>query len=176
MKRNMLRRSGLWALVVALSLILSACGDLDASVALAEPAEHKLTTQLVELRNCDSKTELRRPLASEVEVKDEVNIADNATAVTTGEDVKIPPKVRAKLETEIKEAYHQEYEAARANVEQTELTVPVGRIHTYTINWEQKEFSSTVSFSMEDEDYSVSYTYILCIPSVRSMREMACTA
>lgn len=189
MNRSVLHWSGLWALVVALCLTCVGCGSQQRpsatpegvetiSVALAEPVKRELNAQSVELqlRNCETDTELRRPLASEVEIQKQISIAKEATAVASGELAEIPPEVRAKLEAEVERAYREAYERAKASVEQTELTVPAWRIRTYKIDWEEQEFSSTVSFLMNGEAYTASYTYKLCVPKEAGFRETSCTA
>lgn len=180
MNRSVLHWSGLWTLVVALCLTCVGCGTPEGvetiSVALAEPVKRELNAQSVELRNCETDTELRQPLASEVEIQKQISIAKQATAVASGESAEIPPEVRAKLEAEVERAYREAYERAKASVEQTELTVPAWRIRTYEIDWEEQEFSSTVSFSMNDEAYTASYIYKLYVPREAGFREISCTA
>jgi hypothetical protein len=145
-------------------------------VALAEPVRHELNGQLIELRNCETTTELRRPLASEVEIRIQISIAEEATAVASGESAEIPPEVRAELETKVERAYQEAYERAKASLEQTELTVPAWRIRRYEIDWEEQEFSSTVSFLMNGKAYTASYIYKLCAPRKAGFQEMPCTA
>ena len=84
--------------------------------------------------------------------------------------------MRAKLEAEVERAYREAYERAKASVEQTELTVPAWRIRTYKIDWEEQEFSLTVSFLMNGKAYTASYTYKLCVPREAGFRETSCTA
>lgn len=176
MNENMLRWSGLWALVVALCLTCVGCSGQHINVAQAEPVESALDAQSVELRNCDTKAELRQSLASEVTIEKQITIADEATAAAGGETAEIPPEMKAKLVAEIEGAYEEMYETAKTGVEQTELTVPLGRIHTYRIEWKKQVFSSSVSFSMNGETYTAPYTYELCIPNEVGFREMSCTA
>jgi hypothetical protein len=176
MNENMLRWSGLWAPVAFLCLALAGCGGGQVQVARAEPVERPLDAQSVELRNCDAKTELRRPLASEVEIRKQITIADEASAAADGKTAEIPPEVKARLAAEIEGAYEEVYETAKTGAEQTELAVPVGKIHTYRIEWQEQVFSSSVSFSMSGETYTAPYTYALCIPDEAGFREMSCTA
>jgi hypothetical protein len=176
MSGNVLQWSGLWGLVVAVGLALAGCGGVQIQVARAEPVERALDAQSMDLRNCDSPTELRRSLASEVEIDQEVTIADQATAMAGGETAEISPEVKAKLVAEVERAYTQVYEEAKTGVEQTELTVPVARIHTYRIEWKEQVFSSSVSFSMDGETYTAAYTYTLYIPDEAGFFEIGCTA
>lgn len=187
MNRNVLRWSGLWALVVALGLICVGCGGQQKpgatpevaetiSVALAEPVRHELDGQLIELRNCETDTELRRPLASEVEIQIQISIAEEAMAVAGSESAEIPPEVRAELEARVELAYQETYEKVKASAEQTELTVPAWRIRRYEIDWQEQEFSSTVSFSMNGKAYTAPYVYKLCVPKKVGFQEMSCTA
>jgi hypothetical protein len=96
--------------------------------------------------------------------------------VASGKTAEISPDVKARLVAEIEAAYTQVYEGAKTGVEQTELTVPVARIHTYRIEWKEQVFSSSVSFSMNGEPYTAPYTYTLCIPDEVGFLEMGCTA
>ena len=128
------------------------------------------------MRNCETTTELRQPLASEVEIQVQISIAEEATAVASGELAGIPPEVRAELEAEVEHAYREAYERAKASLEQTELTVPAWRIRTYKIDWEEQEFSSTVSFLMNSKAYTASYMYKLCVPRKAGFQEISCTA
>ncbi len=83
MNRRVLHWSGLWALVVALCLTCVGCGSQQRpSVALAEPVKRELNAQSVELRNCETDTELRRPLASEVEIQKQISIAEEVEKCT----------------------------------------------------------------------------------------------
>jgi hypothetical protein len=187
MSRNVLHWSGLWVLVVALGLMCVGCGGQQKpsatpevaetiSVALAEPVRHELDGQSIELRNCETDTELRRPLASEVEIRIQISIAEEATAVASGESAEIPPEVRAELEAKVELAYQETYERVKASAEQTELTVPAWRIRRYEIDWEEQEFRSTVSFLMNGKAYTASYMYKLCVPRKAGFQEMSCTA
>jgi hypothetical protein len=176
MNENVPRWRSLWATVVALCLALVGCSGGQIQVAQADPVERELDAQSVELRNCDAPTELRRSLASEMEIDKQITIADQATAVAGGETAEISPDVKARLVAEIEAAYTQVYEGAKTGVEQTELTVPVARIHTYRIEWKEQVFSSSVSFSMNGEPYTAPYTYTLCIPDEVGFLEMGCTA
>jgi len=187
MNRNVLNWSGLWALVAALGLICVGCGGQQEpsatpevaetiSVALAEPVGHELDGQLIELRNCETNTELRRTLASEVEIRTQTSIAEEATAVASGESAEIPPEVRAELEAKVELAYQEAYEKVKASAEQAELTVPAWKIRRYEIDWEEQEFGSTVSFSMNGQAYTASYVYKLCVPKKVGFQEMPCTA
>ena len=51
-------------------------------MALAEPVKRELNAQSVELRNCETDTELRRPLASEVEIQKQISIAEEVEKCT----------------------------------------------------------------------------------------------
>jgi hypothetical protein len=146
------------------------------SVALAEPVRHELDGQLIELRNCETDTELRRTLASEVEIRTQISIAEEATAVASGESAEIPPEVRAELEAKVELAYREAYERAKASAEQTELTVPVWKIRRYKIDWEEQKFGSTMSFLMNGKAYTVFYMYKLYVPKKVGFQEIPCTA
>ena len=61
-------------------------------------------------------------------------------------------------------------------LKQVELTVPAHMIHMYDIRWKERIFSSTVSFSMEDQIWTADYIYALEDPDLASHTIMACTA
>lgn len=88
----------------------------------------------------------------------------------------IPAETQAALKAQIESVYQPEYEQAVARVEQVQLVVPAHKIHMYDIHWNREVYSSTVSFSMEDEPCTAAYTYELDIPELVEFFEMSCTA
>jgi hypothetical protein len=138
-------------------------------------SEGSLEDQSVELRNCDGKTE-HNPLAGQVQVACNITISDSAISSTTGNPFELTAELKTLLSEKVKQTYQQKYDEAKASVEQTDLTVPAGRIRTFTIYWTRQTISSTVSFTRDDQTYSVSYTYTLDIPKATINMETGCTA
>ena len=176
----------LGTLILCLCLIGAGCGNQSTQSGQAVPivnlttpveSESPLINQSLEIRNCDGKTELNRSLADEAQVDFNVTLAEQGTSLTNGKPIELSTDMKAQLVDQIKLAYQQVYAEKQASVEQTEVTVPVGRIRTFTIYWTQQVFNSTVSFPTNDhETFTTVYTYTLNIPSVTLAKEMACTA
>ena len=154
-----------------------AVNQILANFILATPVkgESSLSNQTLELRNCDGKAELHRSLATEKQVVCHVTIAGEATSTTTGDTLKLSAEMKDRLAEQVQNAYQQVYEEAKARVEQTDFVVPVGKIRTFTIYWEQQVHTSTISFPIDDEDYTVSYTYTLDVPRKSIASEISCT-
>jgi hypothetical protein len=176
----------LGTLILCLCLMGIGCGDQSLRGNQAVPivnlttpvkSESPLTNQSLEIRNCDGNTEIHRSLADEAQMDFKVTLAEQGALLTNGKPIELSTDTKAQLVDQIKLAYQQIYAEKQASVEQTDLTVPVGRIRTFTIYWEQQVFNSTVSFQTDDlETFTTMYTYTLDIPSVTLAREMACTA
>lgn len=175
------QKAALSMLVLFFCLITVGClGKSDQSAYVVNQAplidsESPLDDQSVELRNCDGKTE-HNPLADQVQVACNITISNTASSSTTGNTIELTPELKTLLSEKVMQAYQQTFNEAKANIEQTDLAVPAGRIRTYKIYWTQKTISSTVSFIQEDQTYSVSYTYVLDIPKVTIAMETGCTA
>lgn len=163
---------------VQLSKLVPAGGQAKATVEQVSPVDGKssFSNQTLELKNCDGKEDLHKSLASEAQVVCTISIADKATATTTGADLELSLEMKTNLEEQVKSAYQSAYEEARASVEQKDIVVPIGKIHTYTIFWKQQIFNSTVSFKTDGVTYTTPYTYTLDIPRITIKEQTGCTA
>jgi hypothetical protein len=130
--------------------------------------------QSIELRNCDGKTE-HNPLADHAQVADTIVISDSAISAKDGKAIEISADTKSIVIEKVKQTYQQMYDEAKANVEQTDLTVPSGSINTYKIYWTQQVIDSTISFQQNRETYTVSYTYKLDIPKSIIELQTGCT-
>jgi hypothetical protein len=135
-----------------------------------------LEKRSLELRNCQSKEDLHKSLATEAQVACTVQVANTAIPITTGAALQLSPEMKTNIEKQVKDTYQGAYDEAQASVEQKEVVVPIGRIHKYTIFWKQQVFKSNASLEMDDVSYSVPYTYTLDIPRITISEQMACTA
>lgn len=166
----------LLSLTLMIFLLLTGCREQPAHIDIPEPVETQLETQKVELRNCESKTELRKPLASLVEIEKVITISPTATSRASGEQIQISSQLESQLISEVDRAYQQKYEQATKELGQVELIVPVGKIRTFEIEWMQQTFTSTISFTVDQEEYAAEYTYQMCVPHDVGYVEMSCTA
>jgi uncharacterized protein (DUF1499 family) len=163
-------------LTLFIFLLLAGCRGQSARVDIPEPVETQLETQKVELRNCESKTALHKSLASLVEIEKVITISPTATSPTSGEQIQISSQLENQLISEVDQAYRQKYEQAAKALEEVELVVPVGKIRTFEIEWIQQKFTSTIYFTVDQEEYAAEYTYQICIPHDVGYVEMSCTA
>lgn len=174
----MLQRITLRTLVLCLCLISVGCGITSVQVNQAIPvkSESTLSNQSIELRNCEGNEELHQALPTEVAVASTITIPDEATSVKTGATLAIPVELKTNLTDQVQSTYQQAYEDAQNSFELTDMVVPVGMIRTFAINWKRQDFSSTISFRMNNEACTASYTYTIDIPEVTLFREISCTA
>ena len=163
-------------LTLSLWVLLVGCNNLSVQVTKAVPEERALRSEILDLRNCASNEDLRSNLATEVPIKLKITLAEDATSKTTGKTIVIPNEVKSNLISQIELTYQQAYDEALSNAERIELNVPAHKIHMYDIKWKGQDFSSTVSFFMDDQACIASYTYMLEIPELDGFRTMACTA
>jgi hypothetical protein len=162
--------------ITILFLLLTSCQEQPVQVSLVEPSITQMETQKVELRNCESKAEMRKNLSEVVTIDQEITISPTATSIETGDKLEISTQLRQQLEAEVNQAYHQLTKQARQELEKAELIVPVGKIRTFEVAWEKHLYSSKLSFSQDNNRYSADYTYLICIPQVLGYVEMSCTA
>ncbi|HSB66015.1 MAG TPA: hypothetical protein VLD65_05505 [Anaerolineales bacterium] len=146
------------------------------NVASPIKSESSLSNQTIELRNCDGEDELHQSLAVEAQIVCNIMISDEAMSTITRNTKLLSKEMKLPLEDQIEIAYQQVFDEAKTGVDQNDLMVPINRIRTFQINWTKQVFSSTISFTMDDEAYTVSYTYTLDIPDAIIAMETGCTA
>ena len=163
-------------LIISLWVLLAGCSSQLTRVSKDVPNERNLGFEILDMRNCASEDDMNTTLASEAPVVYRVSVAKYATLNATGEEVEIPGDQHAILEDEVISAFEQEYEEAVANAEQVELAIPAHMIYMYDIRWKEQTYSSTLSFSIEDQNCTADYTYALETPELTGHKVMACTA
>lgn len=169
-------RTALFALTSIVLLLLAGCRKTPARIEIPEPQETQLETRKVELRNCDSKSELRTTLAALVEIEKVVTISPTAVSPESGEQIQVSSQLEDQLISEVERAYQQRYEQVKKALEQVDLVVHVGKIRTFEMEWIQQSFTATIYFSVDNKEYAAEYTYQLCHPRDVGYVEMSCTA
>lgn len=158
-----------------LLFFLVGCNTNQIMVDSAEPVVRHISSQVLDLRNCGSRTELRKSLATEYQVAVHIAI-NNETTSTENVENSIPSNLRKQLENQIKATYKNIYENAKKELDETILTVPGNEVRTYNINWEEKAFNSTIHFTSNEESYTWTYSYHLEIPKLGEIWQSGCTA
>jgi len=158
-----------------LLFFLVGCNTNQIMVDSAEPVVSHIRSQVLDLRNCGSRTELRKSLATEIQVAHHVAI-NNETTSTDNVKNSIPVNLRNQLEKQIKATYKNIYEEAVKTLDGTILTIPGNEVRTYNINWEEKAFNSTIHFTSNEETYTWTYSYHLEIPKLGEIWQSGCTA
>jgi Na+-transporting NADH:ubiquinone oxidoreductase subunit NqrF len=169
------RTTIIW-LILFLCPLVAGCANQSIQVAAAAPLARPISSETLDLRNCDSNEEMNTSLESEAPVRLRISIAEEAISAASGESIVIPAETQAAVIAQIESVYQPEYEQAVARVEQVQLVVPGHKIHMYDIHWNREVYSSTVSFSIENEPCTAAYTYELDIPELGEHFEMSCTA
>ncbi|MGD2156564.1 MAG: hypothetical protein PVG32_06785 [Anaerolineales bacterium] len=172
----MLAKNFFASAIVGICLILVGCNEQRVQVSRAVPAERQLTSETLDIRNCETTEDLHQPLSARLQVTKHISIDEKATLTTTDEKVEVPEEMRAELKTEIERVYQDEFEQAQSGLQQYELFVTANKIHMYKIRWVQREYRSNISFTMDNKPCEASYTYRLDVPEVEGYTEMACTA
>ena len=170
------------SLIICLGILVVGCSSLPAAgksatavVNMAEPVESSLEKEIVEIRNCDNKSE-HHPLTEKAPVACQATIASQASPGGEGEPLTLTTELKTLLADQVQAAYQQTCDAAKAGTEQADLYVPMGKIKTWTINWTRQTFNSTVSFAQDELTYSAVYTYTLDTPTAAIIMETGCTA
>ena len=163
--------------ILLAAALMAACSRSSIQVSRAVPEELALSfAETLDIRYCDSNDDMLTTLASEAPVRQHTSIAEEAISVDTSAAIEIPADTLANLNKQIEGAYQQEYEQAVASSEQVEFNIPGHMIHMYKIKWNQQVFRSIVSFYINNQACTASYTYALEIPELDSANVMACTA
>jgi hypothetical protein len=125
--------------------------------------------------NCSPDIPATRPLSEAAQVQMSVTIADQATQLAGSATAPIPADVKDRLAAEVKVAYQQALDAARAKVSQTTLFINAHDRYNIVIVWEERVYSGTVSFPMDGVAYTTEYTYTLEVPRAGSIKPGICT-
>ncbi len=164
------------SLTLLIFWLLTGCGEQPIRIDIPVPIEKQLETQKVELRNCESKTELHKSLDSLVEIEKVITVSPTATSPASGGHIRISPQLENRLISAVERAFQEKYEQASKELEEVELAVPVGKIRTFEIEWVQQTFTSVIHFIVDQNEYVAEYIYQICIPQDVGYVEMSCTA
>src|SRR5665648_516199 len=132
------------------------CNNNQIMVDSAEPVVSHISSQVLDIRNCGTRNELRKSLSTEFQVAFHLTINNETTAADNVEN-SIPANLRKELE-------------------ETILTIPGNEVRTYSINWEEKAYNSTIYLTTKEEIFTWSYTYSLDIPKLGEIYQSGCTA
>lgn len=157
-------------------IILTGCKSTQVEVNKGTPTVQTLHLEILDVRNCETTEDLHRSLADFQEVHQQTEIHQKATQKSTGNRMDIPEEARSILIQEINKAYQPELQRAVIALKETKIHVPAEKIHMYQIQWMEKTYHSTFSFTLDREAYQSSYTYRLEIPQIDGSRHMSCTA
>jgi len=139
----------------------------------ADAVETVVDAEEIPLPNCGGTGELSQSLSSQTMVKRSVSVGTRATT-SVGEEVEIPQVVKLQLKNEVESAYQEVYEAARSRLDTIVMRAEKHTSVIYTVEWEEQEYSSVVSYVVGGEVYTAPYTYTLCVPKIRDSREVGC--
>lgn len=162
--------------IFVLSAFLVGCNDSPILVQWGDPEEIDVGSETLDIRNCDSNDDMVTTLASHAPVREQIFISEQATLVKTGSALDIPPDMRDELRLQVEAVYQTEFDEAAASAEMVEFTIPGHKIHMYKIMWIQQNYSSMISFSIDNQPCMASYIYTVETPDLDSLTTMACTA
>lgn len=151
------------------------CNNNQIMVDSAEPVVSHISSQVLDIRNCGTRNELRKSLSDEFQVAFHLKI-NNETTATDNVDNSISANLRKQLEKQIKATYKNIYEDAMKELDETILTIPGNEVRTYSINWEEKAYNSTIHLTTKEGINTWSYTYSLDIPKLGEIYQSGCTA
>ncbi len=159
--------------LLVFALLLSACANITAQVAQVEPVIEETGYEKFDLKNCEEALEdLHVPVTEYFNVKQEVTVADQATAAATGASYPLSSAEKKALAAQIEAAYQKDYAAAQEALEQQEFMVPRDRAANFSITWEAKVYKACLDLDVKGETHQVEYTYMLTVPVVGD-REIA---
>jgi hypothetical protein len=161
-------------LIFFLSLGITACSTQAVQVVRAQALQSS-NRQFLEIRNCQDEEDFNIKLRDEVEAQPALMLADEMESSSSGQKVQIPSEVRDMLKTEINRTYADEARKAQSAIEEIELIIPVDRIRTFVILWDEQVYESYATFQYDGESYTASYTYKISTPTLENFLEMGCT-
>lgn len=172
-----MRKSRLFLILLSVVIVflIAGCGGNQIQLEPVDPIVSHINAQALDLRNCGNRNELKKSLASEVQVKYEIQIHNDGTA-NGDEDNILDDNLRKKLENQIEKNYRAVYDAAVSEVKDIILTIPANEVHTFNINWDEKLYESKIYYQTGDMTYSWLYSYRLEIPKLGDIWVTGCTA
>lgn len=175
------KRTICFALILGISLLLSSCSqspihDAQVQVAQEAPVIKELLGESLDIRNCQSNEDMVTSLAAKAPVRQEISISRQATVVETGSTIDISDEIHNELKWQVQNKFQPIFEEAVANAENVELIIPGLTIHVYRIQWIQRVYRSTISFSINEQACTASYVYTLDTPDLLDYTMSVCTA
>ncbi len=156
-----------------MGLTLSACANVTAQVALVEPVIEETGYEKFDLKNCEQPLDdIHTPVTEYFNVKQEVTVADQATAAATGASYTLSAAEKKAMADQVEAAYQKDYAAAQEVLEEQEFVVPKDRAANFSITWQAKIYQASLDFEAKGETHTVEYQYTLTVPVVGE-REIA---
>jgi len=125
--------------------------------------------------NCSPSMPATRPFSEAAQVQMAVTIAEQASQLSGSATTSLPADVKETLAIEVKAAYQETLDAARAKVSQTTLFIDAHDRYNIVIVWEEQVYTGTVTFPMDGVAYTTEYTYILEVPRPGTIKPGICT-
>ena len=144
-------------------------------VLLAEPVSQVTHNDDYYFDNCSPETPATRSLSEAAKVVETVTIADQATELTGSASVPIPAAVKDQLAAEVRAAYKAVFEEVISKVSQTTLYINAHERYNVLIIWEERLYTSTVTFPMDGKAYTAEYKYLLEVPQPGTKKSGVCT-
>jgi len=132
-----------------------------------------IKTEEFPLHNCGGTSEVSQTVEIQSSVSEGLT-SDIKTTETTGGEAGILDIIRGSLEEQIGDSYQQSRESGSFRSEKIELKSAPGTHVVYEIQWEEKTFSSVVSYKIKDKAYEMPYTYIRRIPKISGSYQEDC--
>lgn len=144
-------------------------------VLLVEPVSQVTRNDEYYFDNCSPSAPATRSFSVAAQVTETVTIADQATQLTGSATAPISAAKKDELAEAVREAYKATLEAAVSKVSQTSLYIGAHDRYNVVIVWEERTYSSTVTFPMDGVSYSADYTYLLEVPRPGTIKPGICT-
>lgn len=161
---------------IGLCLPIAGCGVNQVEVTKTSPTVQPLHSEYLDVRNCDSTKAIDKTLSDFLPIREKVTVSEQATAVSTGKTSPVSGTICKNLRDKVETAYRQEYQEAQNSSQEIAINVPADKIHIYKVQWNEKIFSGSLSFQLDDELYETSYNYELEVPQLDGSFTMSCTA
>lgn len=172
----MLNRTPILQIIIGLTLFLTGCGVNQVEVIKTSPTVQPVGSEYFDVRNCDSTKALDKTLSDFLPVREEVSVSEQATVVSSGKTSLLSKSTCRSLRDKIESTYREEYQEAQRSAQEIAIQVPADKIHMYKVQWNEKIFTGSLSFQMDDDLYETSYTYKLEVPQLDGSLTMSCTA
>ncbi|MBC7260469.1 MAG: hypothetical protein H5T63_00525 [Chloroflexi bacterium] len=144
-------------------------------VTVVEPISKVTRNDTYYFDNCSGIKERRQSLGTVAQVQKNLTLGSEATATDSSQKTSLSEECRAKIMLEVEKAYQDKIAALQTEVDQQEMVAGAYSRFNYTIIWEEWQFNSTVSLTLNGQSYTVPYTYTLLVPSLGSAKSVPCS-